>query len=162
MRISSKSILDSILAFGLAFIILQCGGNSVSGKKEIVGSSAVRTKEVFFADMYNNPYREAHLSRHQYRGKLIYDHYCAVCHGENGDGNGFNSFNLQDSFGIRPFNFADSTAAPLLKLAEIKRAIEGGGRAVGKSQYMPPWGKTLRDDEIIVLIDYIRTFIPML
>ncbi len=162
MRFSFKTIFGSTLVLGLVFTLSSCKGNSAFSGKGAADSSAVQADKIIFKDMYRNPYASYHLSRQQYRGKLIYDHYCAVCHGENGDGNGFNSFNLQNSFGIRPFNFTDSSAVRKLKVDEIKKAIEAGGTAVGKSQYMPPWGKTLLPDEISALTQYIQTFMPAL
>ncbi len=112
-----------------------------------------------FEKMLKNPYADLNLTREEYRGKLIYDHYCAICHGQTGDGNGFNAFNLQSSFKVKPFNFTDSSAMANISLTEIRKAITEGGAAVGKSPYMPPWGYTLRPDEIRNVIAYIRTFV---
>ncbi|MEE9170069.1 MAG: c-type cytochrome [bacterium] len=39
------------------------------------------------------------------KGKHLYAHYCAVCHGASGEGDGFNAFNLDP----RPRNLADSS-----------------------------------------------------
>jgi len=121
-------------------------------------TTSVTTPLVTFQEMLKNPYADLNLSREEYKGKVIFDRFCAVCHGKSGDGNGFNAFNLESSFQVKPFNFTDSTAMAKINRDEIEKAIIGGGPAVGKSQYMPPWGKTLRPDDIQALIQYIYTF----
>jgi mono/diheme cytochrome c family protein len=42
--------------------------------------------------------------------------------------------------------------------SEIVKVIKGGGRAIGKSTTMPPWGRTLTDEEIVGLKDFMREF----
>ncbi|MFQ5628781.1 MAG: c-type cytochrome, partial [bacterium] len=52
------------------------------------------------------------------QGKRLYDRYCAVCHGASGEGDGFNSYNLDP----RPHSLADSayiTALTDATLAEM-------------------------------------------
>jgi len=122
-------------------------------------TTSIPTPLVTFQEMLKNPYVDLNLSREENKGKVIFDRFCAVCHGKSGDGNGFNAFNLESSFQVKPFNFTDSTAMAKITRNEIEKAIIGGGPAVGKSQYMPPWGKTLRPDEIQALIQYIYTFL---
>ena len=156
-------LLTPLLISGAVLITVLSSCNSSSRNESTQGgvstdSEAVLHKAVTFSEMLANPYTDLGLSREQYHGKEIYDHFCAVCHGENGDGNGFNSFNLQNSFQVKPFNFTDSTAMAQLSRSEMERAIKEGGTAVGKSPYMPPWGHTLRSDEIKDVIDYIVTF----
>lgn len=95
------------------------------------------------------------VSAEMARGKDLYSHYCVVCHGESGDGEGFNAYNLKTNFGVQPFNFTDPPGAPQVTFVEIKKAIEGGGPAVNRSQYMPPWGATFSRYDLASLADYV-------
>ncbi len=159
-RISFRRWLRFIpLVGGILFLVVQCtvSGESSSGE-ESRDTTETNAETITFAQLAQAPYADLHLTRLEYKGKVIYDHYCAVCHGENGDGNGFNAFNLESSFQVKPFDFTDSTAMAGLSEEEMKQAIRYGGTAVGKSPYMPPWGYTLREDEIRALIAYLRTF----
>jgi mono/diheme cytochrome c family protein len=40
---------------------------------------------------------------------------------------------------------------------EMLKVIKNGGASVGKSPLMPPWGASLKDDQIQDIIVYIRT-----
>jgi cytochrome c oxidase cbb3-type subunit III len=90
-------------------------------------------------------------------GKAVYDHYCAICHGETGGGDGFNSYNVKETYGVKPTAFADSTETASLKDSEALTAIRKGGLAVGKSAAMPPWGHTLTPGEVADVWQYARS-----
>lgn len=87
------------------------------------------------------------------KGQILFKHFCASCHGLNGKGNGINAVNLDPS----P---ADLTSSGIGKLSdgEIFEIIEKGGAAGGLSVVMPPWGRTLSNEQIRHLVAYIRTF----
>jgi mono/diheme cytochrome c family protein len=101
---------------------------------------------------------EPGLNRDMARGKELYFQYCAICHGESGDGNGFNAYNLKSNFGIQPYDFTDSVANAQIKPDEFKMAIRNGGQAVSKSRYMPPWGGVLSDYDLACVTDYVLRF----
>lgn len=84
-------------------------------------------------------------------GKHVFFHYCAVCHGPAGGGNGVNADNLDP-------HPADLTGKEVQALTdtEIYEVIEKGGAAVELSAAMPPWGKTLSASQIHNLVAYIR------
>ena len=88
-------------------------------------------------------------------GKELYLSYCAVCHGESGDGQGLNAYNLKSQFGVQPLNFTDSAASSRISYDEVTKAIRGGGAAVNKSQYMHPWGATFSEYDLACLADYV-------
>jgi len=85
-------------------------------------------------------------------GRRLYLHYCTPCHGKKGNGKGFNARYLDP----RPANHTDSEFMSKRTDGDLFDAIYGGGRAVGKSPLMPPWGETLSEDEIKSLIIYLR------
>ncbi len=84
-------------------------------------------------------------------GKHLFRHYCAVCHGPQGGGNGVNADNLDP----HPADLTGSEVQALTD-AEIQEVIEKGGAAVELSAAMPPWGKTLSAPQIRDLVAYIR------
>jgi len=88
------------------------------------------------------------------QGENLFDHYCAVCHGSNGEGDGFNSYNLDP----RPHSFADTTYMRALSDATLAEVIARGGRGVNKSVLMPAYTQTLSADRINQIVAYLRTF----
>jgi mono/diheme cytochrome c family protein len=95
-------------------------------------------------------------SYEQRQGKFLFIKYCAVCHGEQGKGDGFNAYNLSP----KPRDFTDATAMKPLSDERMRQTISGGGRSVNKSPLMPSWGGTISKQEIGYLVLYLRTFIP--
>lgn len=95
------------------------------------------------------------LSREELAGRRLYQHYCPVCHGATGQGDGSNGYNLKSAFGVQP---ADLTKLdPPLSMDQLERVISGGGPVLGKSQFMPPWGGTLAPSEIHAVAAYVRS-----
>jgi len=82
--------------------------------------------------------------------------YCAVCHGTEGKGDGFNSYNLD----TKPGDFTDSTYMRALSDSRLFETISEGGRGVRKSPLMPSWGATLSKDDILKAIYYLKAFTP--
>lgn len=83
--------------------------------------------------------------------KRLYLHYCSVCHGTEGKGDGFNSYNLDP----KPRNFSDSTFLRKADISYVVKVIKGGGMAVDLSAMMPPYGRTLTAEEIEKLAEYV-------
>jgi len=89
----------------------------------------------------------------QIRGRKVYEQYCQICHGAEGQGNGFNAAMLDPP----PRNFADEA---FWKQADVERlftTISQGGKSVGKSVLMPPWGGTLDESQIRDVVAFLRT-----
>jgi cytochrome c oxidase cbb3-type subunit III len=112
-------------------------------------------------DNYPSPI-EALAARHeplnptlesQQRGRGIYEHYCQICHGDSGRGDGFNAAMLNPP----PRNFTDENSWNQTDDRQFFAAISNGGQAVGKSVLMPAWGRTLSDQQIRDVIAYLRT-----
>ncbi len=95
------------------------------------------------------------LSYEERQGASLYATYCAVCHGQEGKGDGFNAYNLDP----RPRDFSDSAYMTALSDEQIARTIAGGGRSVNKSPLMPAYGWTLSRNQIQYLEAYVRTFV---
>ena len=85
------------------------------------------------------------------KGRPLFNHFCASCHGLTGKGNGLNAVNLDPS----PSDLTGSEVARL-KNEEIFEVIMKGGPAGGLSVLMPAWGKTFSREQISHLVAYIR------
>ena len=85
-------------------------------------------------------------------GEKLYRRYCSPCHGDRGDGRGFNAENLDP----RPANHTDAEMMSRRTDRDLYDVIYGGGRSVGKSTLMPPWGRNFSRQEIESLVLYLR------
>ena len=84
----------------------------------------------------------------------VYRHYCQICHGESGKGDGFNASKLDP----RPHDFSDARFWQQTSDERVYYAIAQGGPSVGKSVLMPAWGHTLTEKQIRDVIVFIRAF----
>lgn len=85
------------------------------------------------------------------RGEEIYSRYCSVCHGLSGQGDGFNAYNLHP----KPRSFIDTTFVARLDSALVVEAITKGGKAIGASAKMPPWGNTLSSHDVDLVASHV-------
>ncbi|MDJ0955991.1 MAG: cytochrome c [Arenicellales bacterium] len=83
----------------------------------------------------------------------LFNFYCAQCHGVGGKGDGPN---VTADFPVDPRNFTKADEMEKLSDADIKNVILEGGPVVSKSPMMPPWGKTLSDEQVDALVQYLR------
>ncbi len=84
-----------------------------------------------------------------FRGGLVYANYCVTCHGFNADGNG----RAARLYNPRPANLRMSDKND----AYFGLIIRMGGEAMGRSQFMPPWGAELTDEQMKDLVGYLRS-----
>jgi mono/diheme cytochrome c family protein len=82
------------------------------------------------------------------RGSIVFRTYCILCHGTGGKGDG----RAAKMYTPRP---ADLTVSPFND-AYKEMIIRGGGAAVGRSSFMPPWGDELTDEQIHDLVAFLR------
>ncbi len=87
-------------------------------------------------------------------GESTFMRYCTPCHGENGDGKGYNAQFLPRE----PRNFTDAEYMSKKSDEDLLNVISGGGMSAGLSFLMPPWGRTLDQEQIRSVISYIRSF----
>ena len=91
-------------------------------------------------------------------GRTLYEAYCQVCHGAEGDGDGAGV--PDDVIRPRPFSagaFKFDTDADWETGtdADLANVIKNGTRAYGGSPLMPPWS-SLTDAEVEDLVGYVR------
>ncbi|MFQ5730722.1 MAG: c-type cytochrome [Planctomycetaceae bacterium] len=86
-------------------------------------------------------------------GSRVYKHYCIMCHGPNGQGNGFNAVNLK----TKPANHTDNRRMSKTEDLLLQGVITRGGMKTGRSFLMPPWGGVLTDRQRWDLVAFLRT-----
>ncbi len=89
------------------------------------------------------------------QGKQLFEQYCVVCHGQSGEGDGFNAYNLNP----KPHSLSDSTYMKALSIETLTETISFGGKGVNKSVLMPAYQNTLSKTQISNVVVYIETFI---
>ncbi len=85
------------------------------------------------------------------RGKVIYKEYCAQCHGASGAGDGPAASGLEPKPAVHARMALDQ-----LPMDYLYNVVYYGGKAVGKSHYMPYWGLTLGEQGVADVIAHMR------
>jgi mono/diheme cytochrome c family protein len=85
-------------------------------------------------------------------GPLLYERWCASCHGLTGKGDGPNAPNLP----VKPANHADAFMMSKRPDDSLYDVIAVGGVPFGRSPRMPAFGETLKPAEIRELVAQIR------
>jgi len=109
-----------------------------------------RPAEASYLSLIDNP---IFLPDERPQPESIYLRYCATCHGENGDGNGYNSKFLPK----KPATHADEIFMSGRPDDTLFDGIFAGGAILYKSHFMPAWGQTLSRSEIRQLVTYMRS-----
>lgn len=86
-------------------------------------------------------------------GKEIYAQYCALCHGEQGQGDGSLSANLDP----KPRDHTDGAYMNALTDDHLLKVVSEGGAAAGLAPIMPAWKGILADQQILDVIAFVRT-----
>ena len=85
-------------------------------------------------------------------GRALFNHYCVVCHGAEGHGDGFNAFNLDP----KPRDLADPEFQMSRSDDDLSEIIRSGGVVAGLSTGMPPWGRTINERGIENIVIFLR------
>lgn len=86
------------------------------------------------------------------RGNIVFRNYCALCHGLNADGQG----RAARMYNPKPVNLRESVVPDAYK----ERIIRQGGKTMGRSEFMPPWGEELTNEQITDVVRYLRSIAP--
>ena len=101
---------------------------------------------------WNNPDHLIPLNYQQTQGKRIFDEKCVWCPADSPPAGPSNRSNLNPT----PPLINDGATLNPLSDAYLENVITLGGAAMGKSAIMPPWGRTLTQEDIRALVAYIR------
>ena len=80
-------------------------------------------------------------------GMELYQKYCQVCHGVEGDGDGI----MTNLMGIMPMDHTNPNETNSLSNKEIANSILDG-----KERFMPAWRGILNQNDVDALVSYIR------
>lgn len=80
-------------------------------------------------------------------GEQLYQKYCQVCHGEEGDGDGI----MTNMIGIMPMDHTNPNETDKLDNQQLIKSILDG-----KGRYMPAWRDILDQHDVEALVSYIR------
>ena len=100
----------------------------------------------------NDPAKLIPLTYQQAQGKRVFETYCVWCHADATPAGPSNRSNVTPT----PALITDGAALNGLSDEYLQNIIALGGSAIGKSAMMPPYGQTLKDDEIRAVIAYAR------
>jgi mono/diheme cytochrome c family protein len=90
---------------------------------------------------------------HAEEPEQVFQFYCSQCHGLTGKGDGPN---VTKDFPVSPRNFTNAAEMDKLSDADIRNVVLDGGPAASKSPMMPPWSKTLTEEEVDGLVKHLR------
>jgi mono/diheme cytochrome c family protein len=140
----------TILFTGSVLLVGCSRKNATTAQQELIRDS---TAHVDSSNLAVVPKAVELLSYEQRQGKDLYTKYCAICHGTEGKGDGFNAFNLEP----RPRDFTDLKYMNALSDARLVETIMRGGRGVNRSPLMPTWGGRLKNDEAAYVLSFVRS-----
>ena len=86
-------------------------------------------------------------------GGELFARYCAACHGDRGQADGYNVAALA----VRPRDLSSAERMTPLADARLAAVIRDGGGAHGLSPLMPAFGHSLTDEETRFLVVFLRT-----
>ena len=112
--------------------------------KDVFSKSQLKSLIAYLRFMGNTKYK---LMGDPKLGMQIYQQYCQVCHGEEGDGEGI----MTNLMGITPMDHTNPNETNQLNNAEIVKSILDG-----KGRFMPAWRGILSQNDAEALVSYIR------
>ena len=101
---------------------------------------------------WNDAQRVIPLNYQQAQGKRVFYQYCVWCHADSTPAGPSNRSNLNPT----PPLASDGAVLNALSDETLRNTIALGGSAVGKSALMPPWGNTLKPEDIKAVITFYR------
>ncbi len=101
---------------------------------------------------WNDPSRVIPLDYQQVQGQRLFYQDCVWCHADSTPAGPSNRSNVNPT----PALMNDGSALNKLSDEYLRNIISLGGSALGKSAMMPPWGKSLTQDDIRNLVAYTR------
>jgi len=145
------SIFDFRFSMAGGLVLLLLAGGCSKRKDEPAPAAAILPASAAAPEPTAVP--EKPLSYELRLGKAVFQHYCMICHGETGAGDGFNAFNVDP----HPRDFTEPAFQKAKSNADLAETIRRGGAGVGLSPLMPPWGRTLTPAQVDQVILYVRT-----
>jgi mono/diheme cytochrome c family protein len=136
----------------LFLLILTIAGLSACGKKASVAAFDPLRNAYDSEPDWNDPQKVIPLGYEQAQGKRIFYQQCVWCHADSTPAGPSNRSNVTPA----PPLYNDGSVLNAESDEFLQNIITLGGSAMGKSAMMPPYGKTLTQEEIRSLIAYGR------
>lgn len=89
------------------------------------------------------------------RGHETFVTYCAMCHGDGGNGDGDASAPILKTAGVHVARLNDRDKMERLTEKNVRDVIAKGGAHTGRSNLMPAWGEKLDADKIDDLVKFV-------
>jgi mono/diheme cytochrome c family protein len=121
-------------------------------RENAAAQSAPRPKSYATEPDWNDPQRLIPLNFQQVRGQRLFYQYCVWCHADSTPAGPSNRSNLNP---VPPL-LNDGAVLNGKSDEFLRDIITRGGRALGKSAMMPPYGDTLTREEIQAVIAFVR------
>jgi mono/diheme cytochrome c family protein len=140
------TVVVGVLCAGLAAFVVSCQTNRQEATQE-AGVSA--------------PSPDSLRNLRLQRGERAFLTYCAMCHGESGEGDGPMAEKLREQGVAVPAKLNDRARLDQLGHRELVRVISLGGAHTGRSNLMPPWGERLSPAVIDTIADFVMALPDM-
>lgn len=137
----------------LALLLLGIFAGFIACRKKsetMAASPAAKSYDV--EQDWNDPQRVIPLNYQEAQGKRVFYSTCVWCHADSTPAGPSNRLNLTPN----PPLFNDGATMNALSDEFMQNTITLGGSAMGKSAMMPPWGRTLSQDDISAVIAFER------
>jgi hypothetical protein len=118
----------------------------------LLASCGVLILAVLTSGCGSNPLPNVQPVRAEIRTEM--NKYCALCHGERGDGQGVRTASLSK----KPRDWTDIDWQLTISDEEIGRVIVQGGSATGRSNDMPSFGYLKDSPELAEYINAVRSY----
>jgi mono/diheme cytochrome c family protein len=89
------------------------------------------------------------------RGHETFVSYCAMCHGDGGNGDGEAAPAIFKTAGVKVARLNDRDVIGRLNEKKVREVIAKGGAHTGRSNLMPAWGEKLAPDKIDDLVKFV-------
>ncbi|MCU7933119.1 MAG: c-type cytochrome [Candidatus Thiodiazotropha sp. (ex Codakia rugifera)] len=149
VRSRSDSALHKIITGEVRDTVTDRTGHAQIGKKMPKWENVFSPNQIKAIIAY---LRFLSTSRHTLTGDpelgfRVYQKYCSICHGKDGDGNG----TMTNLIGIKPIDHTNPHKTDKLANEDLARSILDG-----KGRFMPAWRDILNKSEVDGLVSYIR------
>lgn len=137
----------------IALLLVACASLTTACHKRVATEKPDPLSRAYDSEPdWNDAQRAIPLNYQQAQGKRVFYHYCVWCHADSTPAGPSNRSNLNPM----PPLASDGSVLNSLSDDLLRNTIALGGSAVGKSALMPPWGNTLKQDDIKAVITFYR------
>jgi mono/diheme cytochrome c family protein len=150
---STSRTVFSLAATVVSVLVFGCGDENSGPPSSKPVSSASPPVAEWVLEPPASVVSQLSAGGNENQGLALYRHYCSVCHGPEGKGDG--QF-YPDSLHVKPTDFTDPQAVDAMSQQHVAKVIREGSAAIGKSSLCPPWGRVLSDNQVTALADHVH------